>query len=95
MSLSMLPPVVRQTPNPGTYHGPLAPIVASILGIVAWLVFILLYALYWSKGFSLFQNVVVTFVSLIIVALLIALMWVVWGFRRGWRKVGMDWGEGW
>lgn len=60
-----------------------------MLGVVAWLLFILLYALFWSGGFSLFQNVVVTLVSLAITALLIGLMWVVWGYRR-FGKLG-DW----
>ncbi|HZW57235.1 MAG TPA: hypothetical protein VFF30_13170 [Nitrososphaerales archaeon] len=54
------------------------PIVASILGVVGWLVFILLYALFWSGGFSLFQNVIVTVVSLAIAGLLIGAMWLVW-----------------
>lgn len=67
------------------YEGPFAPVVASILAVLAWAIFILLYALYWSNGFSLFQNVVVTIVSLIITGLLIGLMWVVWGSKRGWR----------
>jgi hypothetical protein len=67
--------------------------VVSILGVIAWLVFILLYALYWSKGFSLFQNIIVTIVSLIIVGLLIGLMWVVWGFRGGWTRGRMGWGD--
>lgn len=71
------------------HHSPIAPIVASMLGVVAWLLFILLYALFWSGGFSLFQNVVVTLVSLAITALLIGLMWVVWGYRR-FGKLG-DW----
>ena len=80
-----------QTPNHGNYRGPLAPIVGSILAVIAWLVFILIYALYWSKGYSLFQNVVVTIASLLIVGLLIGLMWVVWGFRGGWRAGRMGW----
>jgi hypothetical protein len=40
------------------YEGPMAPVYASILLGIGWLVFILLYALYWSKGFSLFQNII-------------------------------------
>lgn len=65
---------------------PITAIVASILGIVAWLVFILLYALFWSKGFDLFQNVIVTVASLMITGLLIGAMWVIasrkwWNFR--------------
>jgi hypothetical protein len=57
------------------YDGPNAPIIGSILGVMGWLVFILLYALFWSKGFSLFQNIIVTIVSLAIDALLIGLVW--------------------
>ncbi len=60
------------------YEGPMAPVYLSILGIIVWLVFILFYALYWSNGFSLFQNVIVTIVSLAITGLLIGLMWLVW-----------------
>jgi len=66
--------------------------VASILGVIAWLVFILAYTLYWSGRYSIFQNIVVTVATLLVTGLLIGLMWVVWGFRRGWRRVGMDWG---
>jgi hypothetical protein len=37
------------------YHSstPLAPIIATMAGIIAWLVFILLFALDWSKSYSL------------------------------------------
>jgi hypothetical protein len=62
---------------------PVGAIIASIVGVIGWLVFILLYALLWSKGFNLFQNIIVTVVSLAIAALLIGLMWVVWLFPRG------------
>lgn len=70
------------------HNKPLGPIVVSILAVIAWLVFILLYALYWSNGFSLFQNVIVTIVSLTIMALFIGLGWVVWGMRFAgrWKK---------
>jgi len=70
---------------------PTAPIVVSILAIVAWLVFILLFALYWSNGFSTFQNVIVTIVSLTITGMLIGLMWVVWGSRRSWDFAEHRW----
>ena len=60
---------------------PVAPIVATILIIAGWLGFILIYALYWSKGFDLFQNIIVTFVTLMIAALIIGAMWVAFGSR--------------
>ncbi len=69
----------------------MGPIVGSILAVVAWLVFILVYALYWSKGFDLFQNIIVTFASLLITGLLIGAMWMVWyhptgELRERWKK---------
>ena len=75
---------LRQSPPPteGQKSGPIGLIVASMLGVVVWLVFILLYALYWSGGFSLFQNVVVFIVSVCIAALLIGIMWIVLGPKR-------------
>jgi hypothetical protein len=57
--------------------GPMGLIVASMLGVIVWLIFILLYALYWSGGFTLFQNVVVFIVSACITGLLIAMMWII------------------
>jgi membrane associated rhomboid family serine protease len=66
----------------------MAPVYISILGIIVWLVFILFYALYWSSGFSLFQNVIVTVVSLAIAGLLIGLMWMVWYHPSGELRTG-------
>jgi len=63
------------------FHRPFVPIVLSILGLVAWLLFILVYALWWSNSFSLFQNIIVTIVSLLVTGLLLGLIWVVWGFK--------------
>jgi hypothetical protein len=62
-------------------HMPLAPIIVTFIAIAAWLVFILLYALFWSTGFNWFQNVIVTIVSLVLVGLVIGLIWTVWGMK--------------
>lgn len=53
----------------------------SILAFAAWLVFILFYALFWSRSFSFFQNIIVTIVSFLLMGLLVSLMWFVWGRR--------------
>jgi len=90
----MTAPGPGQSATSGRHGGPLAPIVGSIVGIIGWLVFILLYALYWSKGFNLFQNVIVTIVSLAIAGLLVGLIWAVWGLRGGWTGGRMRWGDG-
>jgi len=75
------------------FEPPIGAIIGSILGVIAWLIFILVYALYWSKNYSLFQNIIVTIVSFLIFGLLIGLMWVVWGFRSGWKWGGMNWND--
>ena len=61
---------------------PFAPIIATVIGILAWLIFILLFALEWSKSYNLFQDVVIFIVSLAIAAMVISIMWLVWGRNR-------------
>ena len=55
---------------------PIGLIVASMISFLVWLVFILIFALYWSEAFDLFQNIVVFVVSLCITGILIGLMWI-------------------
>jgi hypothetical protein len=74
-------PEKGQSPFDWKGRMPFAPIVVSFLAVVVWLVFILLFALYWSTGFNLFQDVIVTIVSLLVMGLLVGLVWVVWGMR--------------
>jgi hypothetical protein len=67
---------------------PIGGIVLTMVAIIAWLIFILVYALYWSNNYNLFQNIVVVIVTLGITGLVIGIGWVVWGFRhvRMWKK---------
>ncbi len=64
---------------------PVAMVVVTLLVIIGWAIFILFYALYWSTGFTTFQNVIVTIVSLFITGLVIGLMWVIAGPRDAWH----------
>ncbi len=57
-------------------------ILASILGPIAWLIFTLLYVGFWAHGFSLFQDIIVVIVSLLVLCGVFAGLWVVWGARR-------------
>jgi hypothetical protein len=77
---------LRESRASGMNDVPTTPIALSIIGVIAWLVFILLYALYWSGGYSLFQNIIVTIVSFLIAGLLIGLMWVPWFHLSGERR---------
>jgi hypothetical protein len=53
----------------------------TILLGTGWLVFILVYAAFWSGDFSLFQNIVIFFASIIIVMGGLAAIWASWGMR--------------
>ena len=68
--------------NESHHLGPIGLIVASLVSFLAWLIFILFFALYWSEGFSLFQNIIVFIVSLCIMGVIIGLMWIVWGRNK-------------
>ena len=62
---------------------PFIPIVVTIVAGICWAIFMLLYVLFWSSDFDLFQNIVIILLSLVVVGGFIVLMWVVWAFRRG------------
>lgn len=79
---------------PSTTHGsgvrPLAAgmrwrVLLSVLGPIAWLVFTLLYVGFWATGFSLFQDLVVVLVSILILGGVMAGIWITWAGRPGWR----------
>ena len=61
---------------------PVGGVVLTMVAIIAWLVFILVYALFWSGGYDLFQNLIVTVVTLGITGMVIGLGWVLWGTRH-------------
>ncbi len=61
--------------------GPVIPIVVSIIAGIGWAIFILLHAFFWSEGFTLFQNIVIGIISLLIVAAILGVAWVVWVMR--------------
>jgi hypothetical protein len=80
--LSTDQPQAGPSPPDWRRHNPVLPIVVSIIAFIAWLVFILAYALAWSNNYSLFQNIIVTVASLLIVGLVVGLGWILWGLRQ-------------
>ncbi len=53
----------------------------SILAGVGWLSFVLLYAAFWSGGYTLFQSIVIVFVSVLVLGGILGAMWASWGMR--------------
>jgi heme/copper-type cytochrome/quinol oxidase subunit 4 len=66
------------------HSSPFILIIVSALGVLAWLVYILLFALYWSKGYNLFQDMVIFIATLCITGVIVGLMWLIWG-RNQWH----------
>ncbi len=57
-------------------------VLLTILGPIAWLCFTLLYVGFWAQGFSLFQDLVVILVSLLVLGGVVVSAWASWGIRR-------------
>jgi len=53
----------------------------SIAATVGWLCLILLYLAFWTGGFTLFQDIVVVVVSLLVLAACLLGAWVSFGLR--------------
>ena len=54
---------------------------ASIIIGFGWVLFILLFAGFWSDRFTLFQNIVIFFASIVVALGMLAVMWAGWGMR--------------
>jgi hypothetical protein len=61
----------------------IVPIMISILGVIGWIVFFVYHIFVWSAPFTFFQNIIITFISLIIAGGIVGLSWVTWGFWVG------------
>ena len=55
--------------------------IVSIIIVFGWVLFILLFAGFWADKFTLFQNIVIFFASVIAAIGLLAVMWAAWGMR--------------
>ena len=54
---------------------------ASIVMAFGWVTFILLFAGFWAERFTLFQNLVIFFASIVVSIGVLAIMWAGWGIR--------------
>ena len=59
--------------------------VASLVVALAWVVFIVSFALLWSSSLGLFQNIVILIASLVGAFVIIGIMWMAYGIRYGWE----------
>lgn len=50
-------------------------IIISVIAFIGWLVAVLVYTFTWSSNYTFFQNIIIAFVSFLIVGALVGLMW--------------------
>ena len=59
--------------------------IASLAVLLAWVVFIVVFAVWWAPGLGLFQNIMILIASLVATAVIIGIMWMAYGMRHGWE----------
>ena len=59
--------------------------IASLAVLLAWVVFIVVFAVWWAPGLGLFQNIMILIASLVATAVVIGIMWMAYGMRHGWE----------
>ena len=57
--------------------------IASMLILLAWVVFIVIFAVTWAPDLDLFQNIVILIASLVTTGVVIGVMWMAYGMRYG------------
>lgn len=56
-------------------------VVASAVVCIGWLIFIVVFLFFWAKFYSIYQNIAIFLVSLLIMAAILAPVWIPWGIR--------------
>lgn len=62
----------------------------SIIVVFGWIAFFILWLLFGAESMSIYQNLAVILVSILVGIVILAASWVSWGIRYG-MKYGKDW----
>jgi hypothetical protein len=65
-------------------------VAASIVTGMGWLAFIIIWLFFYAGSFSIYQNLAIVIVSLIVVFGTLAAIWVSWGLRFASQMEGID-----
>lgn len=58
-------------------------VAGSILVVFGWAAFIVIYAVFYASGLTLFQNIAIIFASFLVGMALLGAMWASWGMKYG------------
>ncbi len=58
----------------------------SAVVCIGWLIFVIIHLFFWAKYYTIYENIAIFLVSVLVMAALVAPMWIVWGMRNA-RKL--------
>jgi hypothetical protein len=83
----------RKVPSPPQMPGFSWRVGLSIIVVFAWVIFLILWLLFYAGSLSVYQNIAVVFVSILVGLAIMAAAWASWGIAYGW-KYKNDWQKG-
>ncbi len=55
----------------------------SIIAILSWLAFIVIWLFFYADNFTIYQNVAVFFASILVIGVIKSALWAPWGMKYG------------
>lgn len=74
---------MNEDKNPETPPGLTSRVVVSIIVLFGLLIFAIIYVAFFASSFSLFQQIAVILVALLLAAAILGVMWTSWGIKYG------------
>ncbi len=73
-----------------TPPGLISKVVVSIIVFFSLLIFAIIYVAFFASSFSLFQQIAVILIALLVATAILGVMWVSWGMKYGkeWKEKG-------
>ncbi|MFH1821570.1 MAG: hypothetical protein ABH852_03915 [Methanobacteriota archaeon] len=54
--------------------------VSAVVGI-GWFIFIIIFLFFWAKHYTIYENIAIFLVSILVIAAILAPIWIMWGIR--------------
>ncbi|NJD76377.1 MAG: hypothetical protein FIB08_04680 [Candidatus Methanoperedens sp.] len=83
---------MNQEENQEAPPGLASRVVVSIIVFFGLLIFAIIYVAFFGSSFSLFQQIAIILVALLVVTAILAVMWASWGIKYGkeWKDKGCN-----
>ena len=61
--------------------------VSAIVGI-GWLIFVIIFLFFWAKYYTIYENIAIFLVSILVMAAILSPVWIIWGIRAARQMEG-------